>query len=66
MEDDGKVLARLEVQVEHLSKSLERFDAQLEHYVRISRYRPVEIAVWGLVSLLCGSLITALLQKVLH
>lgn len=76
-DDDGRVIARLQVQIEHLTRSIDRYETQLattferlekemEDMVRLARFRPIELAVYGLISVLCSALLAAIVSKVLH
>lgn len=67
-EHDG-FLARIDERVYHLRRSLEDFRDEVrkefESFVRMSRFRPIEVVVWGLVTLILSAVLTALLAKVL-
>lgn len=62
-------LARIDERVYHLRRSLddlrEEMRKEFEQFVRMSRFRPVEVVVWGLVTLILTAVLSALLAKVL-
>jgi len=59
MDGDSRTLAQLEVEVRHLTSAVSRLEGELELYTRLSRFRPVELAVWGVVSVIVSTLLAA-------
>ena len=56
--DDEHLLARIDERVKHIERVLEDF-------VRMHRFRPIEVGFYGLAALMLGALITAIVAKVL-
>lgn len=51
------MLAEIAVSVRHIEADIKRVETSLEHYCRLARFRPVEMAVFGLIGLVFASLV---------
>lgn len=58
------MLVRLEERIVHMQETVERLGTELDEFVRLARYLPVERAVFALIGLICTSVIGFLLVKV--
>jgi hypothetical protein len=57
-EDRHELLARIDERVKHIENMLDDF-------VRMHRFRPIELGFYGLAALMLGALLTAIVTKVL-
>lgn len=66
---DAGFLARIDERVYNLKRALEELRAEMrrefDEFVRMSRFKPVEVLVYGLVTLILTAVVSALLAKVL-
>jgi hypothetical protein len=63
--DSQIVLAQIAVSVRHIEADIKRVETSLEHYVRLARFRPIEMAVFGLIGLVFTVLVGIAVVKLM-
>lgn len=65
-ENESQVmLAEIAVSVRHIEADIKRVETSLDHYVRLARFRPIEMAVFGLIGLVFTVLVGIAVVKIL-
>jgi len=59
------LLAEISVTMKHIEADVKRVESSLEHYVRLARFRPIEMAVFGLIGLVFTVLVGIAVVKLI-